>query len=70
MDYGRYFKLDSEASDLAAGIAVFRYRADGETDSPIYAALTHLGIEFNIVGTAINSQLLHLPLTTIFQKET
>lgn len=62
MDYGRYFKLDSEASDLAAGIAVFRYRADGETDSPIYAALTHLGIEFNIVGTAINSQLLHLPL--------
>lgn len=62
MDYGRYFKLDGDASDITAGIAVFRYRADGETDCPIYVALTKLGIEFNIVGTAINSQLLYLPL--------
>lgn len=62
MDYGRYFKLDGDASDIAAGIAVFRYRADGETDSPIYAAFTNLGIEFNIVGARTNSKLLHLPL--------
>lgn len=62
MDYGRYFKLDGDASDIEACIAVFRYRADGETDSPIYAALTDLGIEFNIVGTTTNSRLLHLPL--------
>lgn len=62
MDYGRHFKLDADASNIAAGIAVFRYRADGETDTPIYVALTHLGIEFNVVGTSTNSRLLHLPL--------
>jgi|GEM_PF-3995645 len=62
MDYGRYFKLDPDASDIAAGIAIFRYCPDGETNSPVYAAFTSLGVEFNAVGPTTNSRVMHLPL--------
>lgn len=62
MDYGRYFKLDAEASAIGRGLVVFRYRPDGETDSPVYAAITGQSIDFDVVGEKTNARVLSVPL--------
>jgi len=67
MDYGRYFRLDADASDTEAGITVFRYRPDGRTDSPVYAAFTDHGVEFYAVGQVTNGQVLRIPLDENFE---
>ena len=62
MDFGRYFSLDTDASDIGRGLAVFRYRPDGETDSAVYAIITDTSMEFHIAGKGTNSRVLNLPL--------
>ena len=62
MDYGRYFKLDMDASDIGRGIAVFRYRPDGETDSPVYMNVTDHDVEFHVVSAKTNNKELYIPL--------
>ena len=62
MDYGRYFQFDTTASDISRGIVVFRYRHDGENESPIYATVTDNGVMFDIVGQGTSGRVLHITL--------
>ena len=62
MDYGRYFKRDADASAIGRGLVIFRYRPDGETDSPVYVAITGQSIDFDVVGEKTNARVLRIPL--------
>lgn len=62
MDYGRYFRLDADASIIDHGLAVFRYRPDGEKDSSLYVTITATTINFDVVSTKGNSRVLTIPL--------
>ncbi|MDR3088909.1 MAG: hypothetical protein LBU39_03730 [Desulfobulbaceae bacterium] len=61
MEHGRYFRLDDDAA-TGRKLAVFRYRPDGERDSPMYVAFDGQNIDFFVVGATTNSLLLRIPL--------
>jgi len=62
MNYGRYFWFDNAASDIARGITVFGYRPDGDNVFPVYLTISEDRVEFNVVSTSENGQILSLPL--------
>ncbi len=62
MDNGRYFRLDTDASIIEQGLAIFRYRPDGERDCSIYATITAESVDFDVVSVLGSSRALTIPL--------
>lgn len=78
MNYGRFFVLDMQTSELAEGIAVFNYKSlkaeDKKSDKtpqyPVYLTITHHSIDFKVhyyneEGEQLRGEHLHCVILSL-----